>query len=74
MNILKLILGADKEVNNIKVLAEVDQFPLSIDTGTQMAKYIQRFHFIDKVRYLCKVFQEDNNGTAGWTTNIKTTL
>ena len=36
LGILKQILGVNKKVNNIKVLAEVGQFPLSINIETQM--------------------------------------
>ena len=36
-----------------------------------MFKYLQRFNFIDKERYLYKAFQESNLDTARWLRNIK---
>ena len=44
LGILKQILGVYKKVNNIKVLAEVGQFPLSINIET----CLQGFPFSDK--------------------------
>ena len=39
-----------------------------------MFKYLQRFPFNDKDRYLNKAFQEDNLNTAGWIRNMKNIL
>lgn len=36
-----------------------------------MFKYLQRFNFIDKERYLYKAFQESNLDTVRWLRNIK---
>ena len=74
LRILKYILGVNEKVNNIKVLAEVAQFPLSINIEKQMIKYLQSFTFIDKDKYISKAFQEDNLDTAGWIRNIKNIL
>ena len=74
LEILKQILEVNKKVNDIKVLAEVGQFPLSINIETQMFKYLQGFPFSDNDRYQNKAFQENNLGTTGWIRNIKNIL
>ena len=70
LGILKQILGVYKKVNNIKVLGEVGQFPLSINIETDVYK-----DFLSVIKtYLNKAFQENNLGTAGWIRNIKNIL
>ena len=39
-----------------------------------MFKYLQRFPFTDKGRYLYKAFQKDNLDTTEWIRNIKNIL
>ena len=72
--ICKQILGVSKFVNNMKVLTELGRTPLSIYIQKQMFKYLQRFPFVDKDRYLYKAFEEDSLDKNGWVKNIKNTL
>ena len=74
LSMCKQILGVNKSVNNIKVLAELGRYPLKISIETQMFKYLQRFPFLDKDRYLVKAFEEDLLSNNGWVNNIKGTL
>ena len=39
-----------------------------------MFKYLQRFAFIEKERYVSKAFQEENQAIAGWVKYMKTKL
>ena len=73
LQILQQILGVNKKVNSVTVLAKLGQLPLSINIETRCFM-LQGFPFIDKDRYLHKVFQEQNLDTAEWIRNIKTIL
>ena len=44
----------------MKVLAELGRTRLKINIEIQMFKYLQRFAFIEKGRYVFKAFQEEN--------------
>ena len=44
----KQILGTNKNVNNIKVLAGVGRVPFKINIETQMFKYWQRFPVLNE--------------------------
>ena len=39
-----------------------------------MFKYLQRFAFIEKDRYVFKAFQEENQSIDGWVKHMKTKL
>ena len=58
----------------MKILAELGRTPLKINIEIQMFKYLQRFAFIEKERYVSKAFQEENQTIDGWVKYIKTKL
>ena len=49
----------------MKILAELGRTPLKINIEIQMFKYLQRFAFIEKERYVSKAFQEENQARDG---------
>ena len=55
----KQISDSTKFKNNIKVFAEPDRSPRSINNEKHIFKYLQRFLSIDKEKYLHRVFEED---------------
>ena len=57
----------------MKILAELGRGPLKINTEIQMFKYLPRFAFIEKDRYVFKAFQEENHAIGGWAEYIKQT-
>ena len=63
-----------KNVNNMKILAELERTPLKINIEIQMFKYLQQFTFIEKDRYVFKAFQEENQAIDGWVKHMKTKL
>lgn len=63
-----------EDVSNMKVLAELGRTPLKNNIETQMFKYLQRFAFIQKDRYVFKAFEEENLIPNGWVTHLKTKL
>ena len=69
--ICKQIVRVSKYVNNMKVLSELGRTPLSIYIEKQIFKYLERFPFVNKDRYLYKVFEEDNLDNKRWVKNIK---
>ena len=44
----------------MNILAELGRTPLKINTEIQIFKYLQKFAFIEKDRYIFKAFQEEN--------------
>ena len=73
-SIFKQILGVPKTTNNMKVLAEMEKFPLKINIEIQMFKYLQRFPFLKDNSYLSKAFKEqlkvEKNDKTSWITNL----
>ena len=74
VSIYKQILGVKKNVSSMKILAELGRTPLKINIEIQMFKYLQRFAFIEKERYVSKAFQEENQAIDGWVKYMKTIL
>ena len=58
----------------MKILAEVGRTPLKINIEIQIFKYLRRFAFIEKERYVFKAFQEENQAIDGWGKYMKTKL
>ena len=58
----KQIIGVKKNVSSIKILAELGRIPLKINIEIQMFKYLQRFAFIEKERYVSKAFSSRKSG------------
>ena len=58
----------------MKILAELGRTPLKINIEIQMFKYLQRFAFIEKERYVSKAFQEENQAIDGWVKYMKAKL
>ena len=58
----------------MKILAELGRTPLKINIEIQMFKYLQRFAFIEKNRYVFKAFQEEDLALDGWVKYMKTKL
>ena len=53
-------IGSQKNVSNMKILIEIRRKLLKINIEIEIFKYIQRFAFIEKDRYVFKAFQEEN--------------
>ena len=70
----KQIIGVKKNVSSIKILAELGRIPLKINIEIQMFKYLQRFAFIEKERYVSRLFQAENQAIDGWVKDMKTKL
>ena len=58
----------------MKILAELGRTPLKINIEIQIFKYLRRFAFIEKERYVFKAFQEENQAIDGWVKYMKTKL
>ena len=58
----------------MKILAELGRIPVKINIEIQMFKYLQRFAFIEKERYVSKTFQQENQAIDGWVKYMKTKL
>ena len=58
----------------MKILTELGRTPLKNNIEIQMFKYLQRFAFIEKYRYVLKAFQEENLAIDGWVKYMKTKL
>ena len=58
-------IGSQKNVSNMKILIEISRKLLKINIEIEIFKYIQRFAFIEKDRYVFKAFQEENLAIDG---------
>ena len=58
-------IGSQKNVSNMKILIEIRGKLLKINIEIEIFKYIQRFAFIEKDRYVFKAFQEENLAIDG---------
>ena len=58
-------IGSQKNVSNMKILIEIRRKLLKINIEIEVFKYIQRFAFIEKDRYVFKAFQEENLAIDG---------
>ena len=58
-------IGSQKNVSNMKILIEIRRKLLKINIEIEIFKYIQRFAFIEKERYVFKAFQEENLAIDG---------
>ena len=58
-------IGSQKNVSNMKILIEIRRKLLKINIEIEIFKYIQRFAFIEKDRYVFKAFQEENLAIDG---------
>ena len=58
-------IGSQKNVRNMKILIEIRRKLLKINIEIEIFKYIQRFAFIEKDRYVFKAFQEENLAIDG---------
>ena len=67
-------IGSQKNVSNMKILIEIRRKLLKINIEIEIFKYIQRFAFIEKDRYVFKAFQEENLPIDGWIKYMKTNL
>ena len=65
VSIYKQLLGVKKNFSSMKILAELARTPLEINIEIQMFKYLQRFAFIEKGRYVFKAFREENHAIDG---------
>ena len=74
VSMYKQILGVKQNVSNMKVLAELGRTPLKNNIETQMFKYLQRFAFTQKDRYVFKTFEEESLIPNGWVAHLKTKL
>ena len=62
------------DLHNVRVMKRPCQIGLENNIDTQMFKYLQRFAFIEKDRYVFKAFEEENLIPDGWVTIMKTKL
>ena len=58
-------IGSQKNVSNMKILIEIRRKLLKINIEIEIFKYIQRFAFIEKDRYVFEAFQEENLAIDG---------
>ena len=58
----------------MKILAELGRTPLKINIEIQIFKYLQRFPFLEKNRYVFKTFLEENLAIDRWVKYMKTKL